>query len=841
MRIIKIDAPHFTNNKSDKVINTTIQCIFKNGDPILDNWTAYNSQHSGQGTTSNEYGDAGRNLDAIMNNSGIEGVEPYIILGDGVTRVDKISLTRNSVEVDYLNIKVNIASSENANNALLQKRYNQYNPYLRPIRLSNPKVKDTMEFQNCVVFIRENDEDISTHREFNDCEWHFYAIGNIGDSKKTDDTRVNDPDDPLECIVEIMDNTLPNSTFPGDEEGLANLELDKFDEKMTYGWRYSYDDEDPEVTRACIEKWKEFYRFVVTSTDEEFKARLSEYFVVDSALFFYLFTTRHTMVDNRAKNTFWHYGKCDDGVYRWNLCFNYDNDTSEGINNSGELVMTYGFEDTDYKTKGDASTGYAYNAATSTFFCRIRDLFADELSALFVERESNGAWNAETIIKEFDNWQSEFPEELWRVDIERKYLRPYKNGVPRFLNTMMNGRKKYQRRQFERDQEKYMATKFFGNVAVADQIMFRCNTPIDGADVAIKQDYTLHLTPYMDMYLDILFGATYRTQIRAEAGKQYDIECPFTEMDNTAILVYMGSQIQSMGDLSACYIQDNDFSKATKLKVLTIGNDTEGYQNSFLTKLNLGNNSLLERLDIQNTPNLTDSLDLSPCDNLVELKAYGSGITGVTFATGGKIQTAELPAISSIAMRNLLYLTDLDITSLDNMTSIIAEECDVVDVQNIIELSPKLNRARITGVEWVLTDTSLLDRILDMTGIDRNGYNIAQSVLTGNVHVPVIRQQQLYDYQKAWSDLEISYDTLIEQFAVTFINDDGTILEVQYVDKGEDAVDPTTREIEPLIPTKESSVSHDYTFAGWDSTLAAIFSDRTIAATIFSVPLKFFD
>ncbi len=330
LRIIKIDAPHFTNNKKDKVTNTTIEYIYKGGDPILDNWVAYNCQHSGQGTTSNEYGAAGRNLDLIMNKSGVDGVKPKIVLSDD-SQVSTVSLTRDSVPVAYFNIKVNIASSENQNNRLLQKRFNEFQPYKRPAKANHPKVKDTMEFYNCVVFIRENDPDLSTHREFQDTEWHYYALGNIGDSKKTDNTRLNDPEDPLECIVEIMDNTLPNSTFPGDEEGLANLEKDPFDESMTYGWRYSYDDEDPEVTGPCIEAWKEMYKFVVSSSDEDFKAKLGDYFVVDTALYHYLFTTVFTMIDNRAKNVFFHYSKCEDEKYRWNLCWNYDDDTGLGI------------------------------------------------------------------------------------------------------------------------------------------------------------------------------------------------------------------------------------------------------------------------------------------------------------------------------------------------------------------------------------------------------------------------------------------------------------------------------------------------------------------------------
>lgn len=330
LRIIKVDAPWFTNDKKNKVTGTTVQCINKGGDPVLDNWTAYNCQHSGQGTSSNEYGAAGRNIDLIMNKSGVEGADPYIILGDGTTQASKITLTRDSVPTNYLNVKVNIASSENANNALLQRRYNEYNPYVRPAKAENSKVKDTMEFVNCVLFVRENNPDISTHREFADCEYHFYAIGNIGDSKKTDSSRVNDKTDPLECILEIMDYNLPLSEFPAGEEALAILDADNFDEEGTYGWRYRVESDDPvedaSIVEAINEKWREFYRFVVNSTNEEFHKNLSNYFVVDSALYYYLFTERYTMVDNRAKNSFWHYSKCNDGVYRWDLCFDYDND-----------------------------------------------------------------------------------------------------------------------------------------------------------------------------------------------------------------------------------------------------------------------------------------------------------------------------------------------------------------------------------------------------------------------------------------------------------------------------------------------------------------------------------
>lgn len=504
--------------------------------------------------------------------------------------------------------------------------------------------------------------------------------------------------------------------------------------------------------------------------------------------------------------------------------------TALGINNSGELTMTYGKEDTDYRTDGDPSSGYIFNAAESVFFCRIRDLMGSELQRMYLTCESKNCWSASSLINQFDEKQDEWCEELWRVDYVRKYERPYKDGNTRFLEQMMNGKKKYQRRQFERDQEMYMATKFIGNTATSDQIMFRCNTP---KDAVVKPDYTLHLTPFSDMYLSVMFGNSSPTQVRAKAGKQYDITCPYDTMDDTAVLIYGASRIQSVGDVSACYIHDNDFSKAEKLKELIIGNTTEGYSNIFLTNLVIGNNKLLEKLDIRNTPNLASSLDFSKCANLEELYASGSGLKGILFASGGSIRLAQLPGtLTSINMKNLMYLTDLSIAGYDAITTVIIENCDTVDTKELLEKSPKVNRARIIGVDWELDDTTLLDRIYKMAGIDKNGYNVGQSVLTGTVHVPVVKQQQLYNYRAAWSDLEIVFNTMVEQYAVTFVNDNGDVLDVQYVDKGGNAVDPTTREDNPIsTPTKESTVSTDFTFAGWDSSLNNIFSERTIKAT----------
>lgn len=894
LRIYKLSAPYFTNNKSDKVPYTTIQQIYKGGDPILDNWTCYDCSHSGQGTSSNNYGAAGRNLDFIMNKSQIEGVEPYFILGDG-TETDKITLTRTSVPVAYLNAKVNIASSNNMTNAMLANRYNEFKPYNRPFvrdeDVDTSFIKDTMEFYNCVIFIQETDDDLSTHREFADNNWHFYAIGNIGDSKKTDETRLTDMSDKYECCVEIMDVELPLSDFPIDtmynamgykedetthereyiwakNENLGILyekingeyvlttdtevdlnktyyvdilEHDDFSEDFTYGWRYicegDDEEENAEVFDYCKQKWIELYRFITSSTDEEFKNRFEDYFVKDSALYYYLFTTRYCMADNRAKNSFWHYSKTgevdaqNNPIRKWDLSWGYDMDTSLGLNNYGKQVYRYGLEDTDVDEKGEE----IFRESDSTFFCRVRDLFPSELKAMYNTLESKNAWHAESFINKADEWQSQFPEELWRVDIDRKYIRTYNSsfingkGDAQFLTNMSNGKMKYHRRQWERSQEKYMASKYQSSVASGDNSVFRCSVP--NGNLVVKPNYRLKLTPYAYMYLNVKYGTQSPIQLRAEPNKVYEI--PFDGEKADIVDVYSSSLIQDFGDLSSCYVATADTSKASKVKKLIFGNATEGYDNPNFTTLTTGANYLLEELNIENVSGLTQSLNLSVLNNLKKLYAHGSNIGGVTFADGGKIEIAELPAISALTMKNLIYLTKFDVVDFSKLTTLTIENCNTIDLLDILDRANNINRIRITGVDWSLEDTSILERLYAMKGIDKNGYNADQSVLAGKVHVPTIEQQKYNEYNAAWSDLEITYNTLILQHPVTFVNYDGTVLEIQYVDEGKFAIDPITREENPIeIPTKESTVSTEYTYAGWDNPLTSqIFGALTVTAT----------
>jgi hypothetical protein len=464
------------------------------------------------------------------------------------------------------------------------------------------------------------------------------------------------------------------------------------------------------------------------------------------------------------------------------------------------------------------------------------------MQAMFKSREEKNAWSSTSLIDQWDNSQAQFPEELWRLDYERKYYRTYlglsidnsiSQGVDKtFLIGKFFGRKKYARRAFESNQEIYFATKYFGNKALEDVFWIRGNVPIGGS---IKPNYSLTLVPYSDMYVCVRYSST-GTPIhqKVKAGETCYFESDAERMD--FIYVYAASYIQEVGDLSRCFVGDNNFSSATRLQRLTIGSTDDGYENTFMNEVLVDNNPLLEYLDLRNISGINTVINLSSCSNLKELYAEGTNATGVIFANGGLLQIAHLPSPTSLSMKNLSYIEDFVVDSWDNLQTLIVENVPNINTYDIVNAAPSLKLLRLINLNWDfvprIENASIFNRLLTIGGVDSSGYESDLSVLTGIASVAVIGQYDLYKYQEAWSDLTIEATTVKPQFKVTFINDNGVVLDTQYIEQFESAVDPITREENPIaVPTKDSTIQYTYTFAGWDSSLANIVGDRIITAT----------
>ena len=247
----------------------------------------------------------------------------------------------------------------------------------------------------------------------------------------------------------------------------------------------------------------------------KFINEFDRYFISDSTIYHYLYTERHTMIDNRAKNVFMH---TEDGTL-WDFVFNYDNDTADGIDNLGHLSYDFGVEDTDtlLGTEDESGTALmAYNAADSVLWCNVRDFLSTRLFTMFQDREGafsndgkeQGAWNSQRLLKRFNDYQSIKPERLTMTDMRIKYLRPYLKEMDGYIISdyykqtndylpRMLGTKKWQRNYFEKYQEKYMSSKYKGSIAKGDRINFRAGT---------NESSQITITPYAQMWVWAEFG-----------------------------------------------------------------------------------------------------------------------------------------------------------------------------------------------------------------------------------------------------------------------------------------------------------------------------------------------
>lgn len=1006
VKILMLDTPRFTTGKKDFVKGATLRCIEatlnSDGDIVyedLNNWFFQNGFHAGQGTTSDNYGQSGRNVDFLFMCDGehaptkvkniqggkttYSGYVSSVLRGNNASKWDaekevwkpaedaepevctnwkgdscKIKLTEHSVPNNYFNLKVNIASSENVNNALFQKRYNDFLPY-ETIATANhnyeegTEIKNSMEFVPAILFIRENDstgatttvEDgvevkhYPTHTEFDDTKWHFYALGNLGDSKKTDYTRAYDPTDPYEFTIENSDNSTANGQFQSgvymnngtetietnvstinpidfiypisseqwnamrqptakEAEIHANPSEDDVDVVMSNGMVYTnyrhralscegFDgdhsfefryascgdfrdgdkindttgnaDAQNLINRAVFEA---FYEWVITSTPEQFRDEFVEWAVPSSMEFFYAYTHYYTMMDNRAKNTFWHFAKTGtyrkvsrpvpqllhiyheliDGQYiptedttilaptyyikdyvlttdkqfvqdtvyyikdsnytqydvyipatvttnqlipentyyifnKYKLTTDeeikagidyytylngnyylaetnigdpikyyytqyafdmwaYDMDTAAGIDNNGVFAFSYGKEDTDYRNENDSSSGYAFNGAGSIFWRRLSTTFASQIRDIMTSAHEN-CFNATHLINEFDAMQNEYPEEIWRLDIERKYIRTFTgksmdNSITtgkqnsRFLRSMMQGRKKYQRRQWIKDQSIYFGSKYrLSNVIGGDNtIEFNCTLPSgDQEALALPIDLNLQLTPFQDMYINVEVGnGNLRTNmyvkdpngnyiknanqqfelvtdgqtgqyskcpsLRAKAGQDYYIDCYSGNLQETRIFIRGANSMQKIGNLASMYIYSTDFRALEHVKALEIGTDVVGYSNTKLTELNISKTiPLLETLNIKNCRSLAGQLDLSSGNNIKVIEAEGSRIAGIILPQYTAIETLHLPStIQTLSLYGARRLNDFYIKNIvtneinyANLTSLTLYDSDYSD------------------------------------------------------------------------------------------------------------------------------------------------------------------
>ncbi len=714
----------------------------------------------------------------------------FVINGEQTAKYALRGDTR-SIPTATFTFKADVASSEGANNVELVRLYNDTCPYKTPPQAEDSRIRQGIDGFPIVMF-QDDGQNVT-----------FIGKYNFNNDKGTENVYgFADGDESWE----ILNNTSSrvnwkNADFTG-EEWLNDFEgrypdgnTDPANLSALASWIVSTDQST--ATNAALST-SVTYDGVTYDKDTaayrlaKFKNEAADHFEMNDLLFYYLFTELFLMVDSRAKNAFPTFFN----GHKW-IWFPYDMDTAIGINNEGALVFDYSLEDID-KVEG----ANVFNGQESVLWVNVRAAFQDEIAALYQTLRSGGKLSYAAVEQRFENHQAKWPEAVFNEDAWYKYLAPLvEKGNAAYLS-MLQGSKAEQRKWWLYNRFRYIDSKYNAGDALADFVMLRAYA---------KGDITV--TPYADIYASIKY-ASYLVQKRALRGASYTLECPLDAFNDTEIYIYSSSQLKSVGDLSALMVGYADFSQATRLQSLKLGDSATTYSNTNLTSLTLGNNILLKTLDVRNCPNLTQTVDLSGCSNLEHVYFDGTSIPGVNLPAGGIMKTLHLPeTVTNLTIINQKGITDFVMPTYANITTLRLENVgDLVDSQAILEAIQTNSRVRLIGINWQcdsIEDALALCTILDgMRGLDENGNNMDTAQVSGTIHVPTLTGAQMADIQSRYPSITVTYDH-ITSYCYFYNYDGSTLLYTATCTDTSDAVYGGS------TPARTSTAQYSYTFAGW--------------------------
>ena len=512
----------------------------------------------------------------------------------------------------------------------------------------------------------------------------------------------------------------------------------------------------------------------------------------------------------------------------------YDFDTALGINNEGSLVFSYNLEDID-QTQGGADV---FNGQESVLWKNVRAAFAKELAAMYRTLRSTGALSYSKVERMFEEHQEKWGEAVFNEDAYFKYLAPLiEDGDGAYLS-MLQGSKAEQRKWWLYNRFRYMDSKYNAGDALSDVIQLRGYA---------KANVTV--TPYADVYASVKYGS-YLVQARGQRNVVATLVCPLDNVNDTEIYIYSASQLASVGDLSGLKVGFADFSMATKLQSIKVGDNTGGYTNGNLTELHLGNNVLLRTLDVRNCTALgtgdQKAVDVSGCTNLEHVYFDGTAVTGVSLPNGGILKTLHLPAtVTSLVLRNQQAVTDLTVASYANVTTLWIDSSSV-DARPILAAIPANARVRITGFTWEVANAAAIDAIYDildnMRGLDEYGGNMDTAQVSGTIHLSAISGADLAALQPRYPFVTIRADHV--ESTLTYKTWDGgsTVATVT-------CIDGVPQSSAPSGPARAATERNRYTFVGWNTTQDAssatvgydegVLADRTVYAAYSRVTLTY--
>ena len=428
-------------------------------------------------------------------------------------------------------------------------------------------------------------------------------------------------------------------------------DMENFDTEWDQAYEARYPDKSTNVADL-----KAFSEWVVSTKGdiEKFKAEKWEHLDVYKVAAYYIYLMRFGAVDQVIKNAML---MSEDGAKFFFI--NYDNDTIIGVRNDGLLIYNYDIDRQTIDTSFSALV-YAYAGHESTLW---NNLEADDEFMRIVSEIDNALYIAglsyEKTIDMFDNQQSgRWCERVYNQDAQYKYIGPYTDSGINNLYMLQGARSAY-RRWWLSHRFDLLDSKFVSGAYKAKSIEFKAANAPAGLEFSIVSGNNI-------FYGYGLNNEVVESGVRLDVGQTHIFTSRQVINVGDPVRVYSAVNVQELDIhnfieyLSTLNIAEvYNTTVGTKFKKLVMGVDTatDNRRNTSLSDISgLLQAKRLEHLDISGYQNITN-LDLSSLAYLKVLKAFESGLTSVTFASGASVSTLELPdtmqAISFDSLPNL--------------------------------------------------------------------------------------------------------------------------------------------------------------------------------------------
>ena len=742
-----------------------------------------------------------------------------VILQDGTT-ADKYQMNDDAIPTKTFTMKADVASSEGAYNVVLSMQYNDLCPYKTPAQIADSKVRQCIEGFPIVIFWDTGSE------------VKFLGKYNFNNDKGTEEVFGFKSGDES---WEIRENGSArvgwhSADFSGDdwksdfEARYPDGNMDVTRLKALAEWIVSTDT-DQATNEAITPVTYNGVEYTTDSTEyrlAKFSAELSNYFIEDAIIFYYLYTEIFLSIDQREKNAFPTY-LADEG--KWIVLF-YDADSSCGTDNKGNMAFDYYLEDVDYTENGDP----VYNGQNSVLWKNLKATRQNEITAMYKSLRS-GDISYEKVIGRFEEHQSKWPEAIFNEDMYIKYIEPLVVAGRGADLPKLQGKKEQWMKWWLYNRFRYLDSKYFTGTSASQFVYMRP-----------KSKANIFLTSYVNMYGHVKYNDRVVVHRMVERGKEYEFEWDASGAEDAVIDIYDADMLTSLGDLSSLKVETIEAAAATHITSLKLGDDAADYSNYALTSITLGNNILLRSLDVRNCPNLAQAVDISGCTNIEEVYFDGSSITGLRLPNGGILKTLHLPAtIKNLTLLNQKSLEEFVLPSYSQIETLRLENnSSVIDPLAIFDQIAANSRVRIIGFTKTANSysdiTDFIAKLDSMRGLDENGNtiqgkdgnNAGCAQVSGTIYIHELTQPQLdaiIEAQKRYPSLVVMY-TKITTYTVTFRNYDDTILYT-----ANDVAYGSTVEFVGDTPVKENADEYeDWIFTGWNPEPTNVTADMVCYA-----------